>query len=297
MLINKNYSLMIITALLWSGAFITGKWALLEFSPGMLTFVRFIFALPFIFAILWLREPQKMLPTKEQWIPLIILGIMGTFNYHFMFFYSLKYTTAINASLIGAAQPAITAVLAIFILQERLRFLQWIGIALAFVGILLIVTNGQLTMLSQLQLNRGDLFMLVGITSMAIYSILGRIYMKRYNMSPLFTTAYIFLVCVGVSAPFFVTGVVQGELSTVTIQGVMSALYMAFFSSVLGYWFHLIAVQNIGPSKAAVFINLVPVFTIILAVTFLGESFTLFKLALAGTIILGVFLAMQGKSK
>lgn len=296
MTFNQNYILMIITALFWSGAFITGKWAILEFSPGMLTFVRFLIALPFIFVILWLREPNTMVPSIKQIKPLIILGIVGTFNYHILFFYSIKYTTAINASLIGAAQPTITALLAIVLLGERLRSIQWLGIFLAFMGILLVVTNGHLETLIQLQFNMGDMFMLMAISSMAVYSILGRIFMKKYSMSPLFTTAYVFLVCVIVSSPFFVAGAVSGDLMSVTLKGVLSALYMAVFSSVLGYWFHLVAVQNIGPSKAAVFINLVPAFTIIMAVAFLGESFSLFKLILAGIIILGVYLAMQSKT-
>lgn len=86
MSINRIYLLMILATLFWSGAFITGKLAVQEFPVFTLTFFRFLIALPFIFIILKKMEPAGWLPSKRQWVPLIILGFLGTFLYHGLFF-------------------------------------------------------------------------------------------------------------------------------------------------------------------------------------------------------------------
>ena len=285
--------LMILTAVFWSGAFITGKIAIREFPTFALTFFRFLFALPFIYLILYSREPQNLLPRGRQWLPLIILGFIGTFCYHVFFFTSLQYTTAINSSLIGAMNPMVTTLLAVLFFHERLTTGRVIGIALSFSGVFLVVTNADMGVISGALFNKGDLLMLVAVCSWAIYSLLGRRYMKQYGLSPLMVTAYTFLVCVVFSIPFVAWEHPASYLMSTTMGGWLSILYMSVFASVLGYLIQMVAIQRIGAPRAAVYINLVPVFTIIQSVVILGESVTLFKLIGAATIISGVYLAIR----
>lgn len=288
--------LMVLTSLLWSGAFITGKFSVQEFPPFSLTFLRFLFALPFIFIILYVKEPKNLFPNAKQWPPLLLLGFVGTFCYHALFFKSLNYTTAINSSLIGAINPMITTLLAAIFFGVRLTSLRIFGIILSFSGVFLFITNGDLQLISQFQVNYGDLLMLIGVFCFASYALLSRRYMKQYHLTPFMITAYTFLICVVICIPFVVWENPATYLSTTTSRGWLSILYMSIFASVLGYLFQAIAIQRIGAPSTAVFINLVPIFTIIQSVTILGESITLLKLICAAIVISGVYLATRPES-
>lgn len=288
--------LMVMTSFFWSGAFIAGKVSVQEFPPFALTFFRFLFALPFIFTIFFFREPKSLIPSARQWPALIVLGFIGTFLYHVLFFTSLNYTTAINSSIIGATNPMVTTLLATLFFSERLTIWRVIGILLSFGGVFLFITNGDLLLISQFHFNKGDLLMLTAVTFFAIYSLLSRRYMKAYNLSPLMVTAYTFLICVVVAIPFVLWERPATYLFSTTVSGWLSILYMSVFASVLGYLFQMVAIQRIGASRTAVFINLVPIFTIILSVTIIGESITLIKLMSAAIVLTGVYLATRPAS-
>lgn len=293
---NRVYVSMVFAALFWSGAFITGKMAVAEFPAFALTFFRFLFALPLIFLILYVRQPGNWIPKREEWPPIILLGVLGTFLYHGLFFSCLKYTTAINSSLIGSTNPMVTALLAIVFFNERVTPLRTGGIVLSFLGVFFTVTNGNLNILADLRFNTGDMLMFAAVWCWAAYTILGRKFMEKYRLSPLTLTAYTFLVCTIVSIPFVLWENPMSYLPFTTIGGWLSILYMSVFASVLGYLFQLIAVQKIGAPRAAVFVNLVPVFTIALSLLILREPFSWFKLLSAAVIICGVYLTSRPDS-
>ncbi len=290
---NRIYGLMVLATFFWSGAFIAGKLALREFPPFALTFFRFFFALPLIFPILYLREPGNWWPKREQWVPLITLGIVGIFGYHAFFFSALKYTTAINSSLIASTNPMITFMLAALIGQDRVTPLRLLGMILSFTGVFLIVTNGDWSVVSTFRFNVGDILIWAGVWCWAVYSLLGRSFMNRYSLSPLVVTAYTFLVCAAVSVPLVIWENPALYLPKTTLVGWLSIVYMAVFASVLGYLVFMTAVQKVGAPRAAVFFNLVPVLTIIQSVIYLGEPFSWFKLVSAAVIICGVFLTTR----
>lgn len=291
---NKQvYIQMVFAAMFWSGAFITGKIVTTQYPPFALTFFRFLFSLPFIFWILYIKQHNDWKPRRQEWPALILLGIIGTFMYHVLFFASLKYTTAINSSLIGATNPMITSLIAFLFLKEKLNYLRIFGIILSFFGVSLIVTNGDIAAIIQLQLNLGDVLMFLGVCFFATYTVLSRQVMNKLQISPLKITAYTFLVCTVVSIPFFLYEGPNSYLAGTTLGGWLSIAYMAVFASVLGYLFQLMAIQQIGAPKAAIFINLVPVFTIIQSVIILKEHFDVLKFISAVIIILGVYLTTR----
>jgi drug/metabolite transporter (DMT)-like permease len=294
---QRVYLMMVVTALFWSGAFVTGKLAVREFPAFALTFFRFLFALPFIFTILYSRQPQEWVPKREMWRPLLILGILGTFLYHALFFSCLKYTTAINSSLIGSTNPMVTTLLAVLFFGEKMSLIRVCGVFLSFLGVFLTVTNGDWQVVRGVSLNPGDVLMFAAVWSWAAYSVLSRKYMQKYQLSPLMMTAYTFLICTIVSVPFVLWERPLSYLPATTWGGWLAIIYMAVFASVLGYLFQLIAIQKIGAPKAAIFINLVPVFTIFQSVLFLGETVSIFKLLSAGIIITGVYLATRPEKR
>jgi drug/metabolite transporter (DMT)-like permease len=146
---------------------------------------------------------------------------------------------------------------------------------------------------SNFRFNIGDILMFAAVWSWAAYSVISRKVMQNYQISPLILTAYTFLVCTIVSIPFVLWEKPMTYLPHASWGGWLSILYMTIFASVLGYLFQLIAIQKIGAPKAAIFVNLVPVFTIVQSVLILGEPFNTFKLLSAGIIITGVYLTTR----
>lgn len=288
------YISMIITACFWSGAFIAGKMAATIFLPFTLTFFRFLFALPFIFLLLKFKEPKKFYPSKEQIPPLIILGILGILGYHFFFFLALRYTTAINSALIGATNPMVTTVLALLFFGEKITLVRMAGVGISLFGVFSVITNLDLQIVSSLVFNQGDLFMLIGVLCFSTYALLSRKYMLKYQISPLMVTAYTFLVCTILS---FLGGILMEDPLGAVLQATpnvwLEILYMAIFASVVGYYLQLNAIHKIGAPKTAMFINLVPVFTIILASAILEEEVSFFKILCAILIISGVYFASR----
>jgi len=292
------YLSMIITAFFWSGAFIAGKMAVFVFPPLTLTFFRFLLALPFIFILLWLKERKKIVPSKQQIIPLVILGTIGTLGYHFFFFLSLQYTTAINSSLIGSTNPMITTLLAVIFFGERLHFHRAVGIGVSLLGVFSVITGLDPILIKNLEFNLGDLFMSLGVLCFSSYALLSRKFMGKYHISPLMATAYTFLVCTILS--LILGMIIENPLETVIQaqpQVWLEIAYMAVLASVVGYYLQLNAIHRIGAPQTAMFINLVPVFTILLATTILGEELSMIKIASAFLIIWGVYLASKQKKQ
>lgn len=287
------YLLMLITIVFWAGAFIAGKVGMAEFSAWTITAARFWIAVPCIFLVLKWMQPHNMVPNRQQLWPIIGLGLGGTFLYHILFFMSMGLSTAINASVIGASMPGFTALFAIFLLKERITPLQALGMVLAFVGVLAVASNGSWYILSHMQFNTGDLYMLAAVLCFSLYSISIRVAMLRYKISPYMMTAYTFLTCAAAATPFGVYDAVTGKLDHVSMTAWLSVAYMAVFASVMGYLFQMISVRYIGPARTSIFMNLTPVFATIMAYVFLGETITLHKEIFALLILGGVYLTTR----
>ncbi len=291
---QKIYMLMVLCTVFWAGAFIAGKIGIREFPPFSLAFFRFLFATIVIFAVMIKYEEKSWRLQKADWPYMLTLGLIGMFGYHVLFFSALKYTSAMNSSMIGATNPLITSILASIFLKEQLNIKRFAAILLAFSGIALTVSNGDISVFTTLSFNIGDLLMLGGVVCWAVYSIISRKIMDRY--SPLILTSYSFLVCLILLIPFVLWEKPLVYLPKVTWMGWTSVLYMAIFASVIGYLVQQISIKTIGASRTAAFINLVPVFSIILSALILHEKITGIKLLSAGIIITGVYLNTKLKS-
>lgn len=282
---------MLVAVVFWAGAFIAGKVGVQEFSPYGLTFFRFFFATILIFALLFHREGANWRLERSVWPWAIILGIIGMFGYHVLFFTALQYTSAVNSSMIGATNPLITTILAAIFLKEYLNWKRIGAIVLALSGVLLTVTNGDLNVLFHFDFNVGDMVMLVAVACWAAYSVMSKQVMGR--TTPLKLIAHVFLVCVIVMIPFMIREKVWLQLPEISLQGWASVLYMAIFPSVLGYLIQMTSIQQIGASRTAIFINLVPVVSMILSYFLLHEPIGWFKVMTAGMIISGVYLSTR----
>ncbi|MBI9012676.1 MAG: DMT family transporter [Clostridiales bacterium] len=264
----KYYMLMVFATLLFAGAFIAGKLGSGSFSPVVMTFLRIGLATLIIFPIMILKE-KKFKASKEELFLALKLGFVGMTCYHLFFFSALKYTTASSASVINASMPILTAIIATFMLKEKLPFKKMIFIGSAFVGVVLTIINWDINSLINMDFNKGDILMLCGTLSWSTYGVL--IKKSKVEISSLKLMSYSLLICTVIISPFAIREILLYNSLNVPLGDYYSIVYMAIFPTVIGYTIQQACIKKMGPSTAALFINLVPVFSIILSVIFLNE--------------------------
>lgn len=284
----KIYTLMTLSALFWSGAFIAGKFGVGEFSPVALTFFRFFFASIIIFIIMVKYEKKDWRLKREDIGVFLITGIAGMVGYHILFFTALKYTAASSASILAATNPIITAILASIFIGEKLDFKRVLVILLALFGVILTISNWNIKVIMNLSFNKGDIIMLMAVFAWAAYSVIVKKVMPKFT--PLILTTYSFIVCTIVLLPFVIREIFMGSISNISSSGWISVLYMSIFPTVIGYLIQQMSIKEIGASKTAIFINLVPFFSIILGVLILGEKINPLRLFSGMIIIFSVYL-------
>lgn len=286
---GKIYFLMVIAALVWSGAFIAGKFAVPYVPTFTLTFLRFLIASIVLYPVMKLynkSHPEDNFKLTKKYIPLFLFnGIVGMVGYHVLFFTALKYTTAINSSIIGAMNPIVTTIIAAIFIRQKTPPMQIAGILLSFIGVVLTITGGNLSILASFDFNRGDMFMAAAVICWASYAVMSRV--KGADVPPLALTFYSFVFCTIALVPFVIWEH-PWALEKIPASAILSIVFMAVFSSVIGYMLQQIAIKKIGASKSSIFVNLVPVFSIILSVTILGEELMPVKIFTSLLIIAGV---------
>lgn len=278
---------MVIATLFWSGAFIAGKFSVVEFPIFTLIFLRFFIATIVIF-ILLLKNESNWRIEKKDLKTLGILSLTGMVGYHVFFFLSLRYTSPVNSALIAATNPCITTLLSVVFLKNKISTKNIFAIVLAFVGVVLITIDGDFSKLINLKFNKGDLLMLIGVFFLATYAIISK--KAGVNYSPLKITSYVFLICTIITLPLMISEKPWLTIGSTTIKGWSSIVYMAIFASVIGYLFQQISIKKIGPSKTSLYMNLVPLFSMVLAFFVLGDKITFVNVIAALFIILGVFI-------
>jgi len=290
---NKIYFLMVCSTLFWAGAFIAGKYTVPYIPTFTLTFFRFFYAIIILYFVMK-RMKVVFRPEKDKIPVYLFTGIVGMFGYHVLFFTALKYTTAINTSIIAAACPMMTTLMAVLFLRNRLGIKQVVGILLSFTGVLLTITGADPAILRGFTFNAGDLWMLAAVAAFAAYSVYSK--GKGKGMEPIVLTYYSFLVCTIVLIPFVIYERPWEFLHSIPASAHLAVLYMSIFPSVIGYLVQQMAIKEIGPSKTSIFFNLVPPFSIILAVLILREALEPVKLLTTALIIAGVYICQRDQS-
>ncbi|MEG0292293.1 MAG: DMT family transporter [Anaerovoracaceae bacterium] len=292
---SKVYVMMLLATVFWSGAFIAGKYNAPYIPPFTLTFLRFAIATVVLYVVIKVMKVEFQL--KKEHIPLfLVTGIVGMFGYHVFFFWTFKYTSAINASIIAASSPITTSIFVAIFMKQFVSKRQLAGIGISFLGVILTITGMNVNLLREFSLNIGDLFMLIATILWAIYSVFSKA--KCNHIPPIIITFYSFLVCTIFVIPFSVYEKPWTFLPQAPMAAWISIVYMAIFPSVIGYLTQQYAIKEIGPTRASNFVNLIPIFSMILAIIILGEELVWAKVFTAIMIIFGVLLCqMEGSSR
>jgi drug/metabolite transporter (DMT)-like permease len=280
------YVLLVLTTLFWSGNFVISRGMHAEIPPFTLAFWRWVaaFALLSLFAVKHFWRERKL--CKEQYRFICIQGLVGVAGFNTMIYLAMQTTTAINAVLVNSCIPVLIAVCSWVFYREMMTVRQCFGVLVSLSGVVLIISRGELAQLLAVSFNRGDLLVLFAALLWAIYSA----NLKRYpqGLHPLAYQSGIVLFGVLVLLPFYIYELASGRLMQVSVASVGTILYVALFASVLAFIFWNRAVRTVGANKAGPFIHLMPVFSTILAVMFLGEQIRTYHLQGIVLIFIGI---------
>ncbi|MCK6258491.1 DMT family transporter [Fictibacillus sp. KIGAM418] len=286
---NLSVYLMLLGFAVFTGAtFNLGKYAVGYFSPASAAAWRFGIAAIVLLLILIVKEGVKKTTLSRNLAAYAALGIIGVFGFNTLFFTGLKYTSPISGALIMGTNPILTSVLALFLLKEKLTKQRMAGIGFAFIGVVLVITQGSWETLMSQSFSKGDLIILGGNLCWASYGVLGRKWVK--DSSSLETTAYPMLI--GAAALIAVSLFSRPPAYTphIPLGGWGAILFMAICTTVLGYLWWNLGIRKIGAGKTSLFFNLVPVVTMIIS-AMTGTSITYPQLLGVGCVILGVLTA------
>jgi drug/metabolite transporter (DMT)-like permease len=290
---NKNLIIaviLILVSFVWAGSFIVVDITTKEMDPIDLGFLRFLVATPLMILIALLRKKPLLLPKNElPW--LVVLGLTGVTLLYLFQFLGIHFTNAPTASVLINTNVIFIAILSGLFLHETLTRKRVAGIVLSFIGVIVIMFSD----ISKQALTFDNLFFIGGILMLlsafcwALYSFVGKRLLKTYDEFVITTYAF------GFGTLFYIPFVVLHlgpVLQQTSLNGWLAVLYLALTCSLFGYlgWYY--ALKHIDASKAAVFLNFIPLFTILMSF-FLGTSLTWFFLLGAALIIYGVYLTQR----
>lgn len=290
-----SYFMMSLAALFWAGTFVSGKIAAAQFPTFTLSFFRFSIASLIVLPLtLYLEKGRLRVPARDLF-KLVSIGAFGFLGNNVLFLTACKYTAAVNLSSIAATCPLMTAILASLFLGEPLGWKRVIAIFIALLGVLVVLYDGDLSLIGEMHFNKGDLIQATGILLLAAYGILSR--KNGSAFSPMIIVCYGLLFSSLVTFPLMLAENPHLYIQAASLSGWVSVLYMAIFASVGAYTLQQIAIKQIGPSRSMAFLNLIPIFSLFLAFWLLHENITLMKVLGTLLVISGVFMnAGSGKS-
>jgi len=277
-----------LTAIFWGGTFIAGRVVAKDVGPFSAAFFRFAIASSFLTLIVWRIDGRLLLPKKRQMVPVILLGLTGVFTYNVFFFKGLKLINAGRASIIIANNPIFIAILSAYFFKEKLNLIKVVGIIISVTGAIIVISKGNLNEIVQGNIGRGEIYIFCCVLSWVVYSLIGKVVMA--DLSPI---SSVFYSCVIGTFFLFFPACFEGIFNNFQHYPIMAWLgifYLGIFGTVVGFVWYYKGIKQIGPTKASLFINFVPVSAVILAFMILDEPITLSLFI--GTILVcaGVYL-------
>ncbi|MCG7200135.1 DMT family transporter [Marinobacter pelagius] len=285
---------LVLTPLFWAGNAVVARGTVEAIPPLSMSFWRWILALCILLPIGLPGILKHRRVIRQHLGSMVALATFSVAAFNSLLYYAAITTTATNIALINATIPIFVALLAWLMLGDRTRPIQALGIFLAVLGILVVIARGQVSVLTGLQAQPGDLIMVAAVFSWGLFSVL-----LRRQAVPLpaltFLTTQVLLGTL-IILPFYLTDLMFFAGGFEVSRGtVLPLIYFAIFPGILAYGFWNHGVHTIGPGGAAIFMYLTPVYASILAGLFLGESLGVFHLVGGGLILVGLLLATRVK--
>ena len=287
---NLAYLLLTFSALFWAGNFIVGKFAtLFEIPPLSLNVFRWLsvwlILLPFTY-----KEIYKNLPIiKKKWFVISFMGLITISTFNSVVYFALNHTQVINAVLVLAAIPAATIVFSSLMNIEKTNIFQLFGLFLSIIGIGSIISNGDIQKIISLNFNKGDSWMLVCVITWALYSTL----LKKNKFE--FSQFSLIQLMVSVGILFLIPQLFYEKSIGLEVNFNKAFFFILFyvvvFPAIAAYFCWQKGVEIIGPNRATMFIQLMPLFSAVMAIIIFEEKFELYHFVGATFIVLGIYLS------
>jgi drug/metabolite transporter (DMT)-like permease len=293
-LANQPYLLLAITALCWAGNAIVGRLAAGHIPPVTLSFLRWSIAFLIILPFAWKHLVRDWAALRARLGIMIVLSVTGIGAFNTLQYWALEHTQALNTLLLQSAGPLFVAVWSLILLGVRLTPAQAAGIALSLTGVLVILLHGDLTALTSIEFNRGDLIFTVALAIFGLYSVLS---LKRPKIHGLSFVGFTFGCGAACLIPLLIWELLSRPVMQLDTTNLLTLFYVAVFPSTLAYLCFNRGVQLIGANRAAPFFHVVPVFGSVMAIVFLGEHPQLFHIIGFALVLTGVFVASRKPAK
>lgn len=282
------YLKLLLTAIFWGGTFVAGRFVAQNVGPYSIAFLRFTIASVFLLLLTWRIEGKLPRLKKSQILPVILLGMTGIFIYNVMFFKGLKIIAAGRASLIVATCPIFITICSAIFLKEKINLMKGLGIIISVCGAMIVISKGNIYRIFEGGMGLGELYIFCCVLSWVAYSLIGKVVMK--NLSPLISVSYSATIgAIALSVPAFIEGLPR-NIASQSMLDWLCISYLGVFGTVIGFVWYYQGVERIGPTKAGLFINFVPISAILCAFFILQEPITISLAAGAVLVILGVYL-------
>ena len=288
------YVKLLLTAFFWGGTFVAGRIIAGNVGPCSAAFLRFLIASIFLY-LLTCRDKGGIPPIHSgQIVGVALLGLTGVFIYNILFFKGLQTIEAGRAALIIAMNPILIALFSALFFKEKLGIIRLGGIMISITGAMIVISRGDIATLFNGGLGIGELLIFGCVASWVAFSLIGKTIMG--SLSPLVSIFYSSAVgTLALFVPAYREGMF-GAWRHYAAADWLSLFFLAFFGTVVGFVWYYEGIRSIGPTRAGLFINFVPVSAIFLAWLLLAEPVTMSLLTGAAFVGIGVCMTNSVKA-
>lgn len=284
------YLLLFIQQLIASGTHIVAKSLTSEVAPSVVLLYRaLLVSILFMFPLLFKKETFKRV-TKKDWMIFLLIGLLNIPINQFIFLVSMEMTTAPNVSFAYSLVPAFVLIISVSFYKERTTKLKLLGVGIAVIGTVLLLLNKGFDINSMSSI--GDILALLASLSWAMYTLIGKQLVLKYGA--IFTTGLAMIIGLIMYLPIFHFLPVEYSLSDISTKNWWQIFYIGAITSGIGYTLWYYALQKLEASKVAVFNNMQPILTTILAY-FVLDNVINANFVVAGLLIItGVIITQRG---
>jgi drug/metabolite transporter (DMT)-like permease len=277
----------------WSTNIVLGRSLRNEIGPITLSALRFLLGAAILAALLQRGEPESRRLGSDRWL-LLLMGITGVALFAPTHYLGLRYTTALNTTLISALAPLLTGVLAALLIREPMSRSQAMGAVFGLAGVLVLISRGSLDFLDTIGSSVGDLIILVAVLFWSLYTVVSRRVTSRRPVLSATALSTLFGLPFLLAAMAWEWGSIPPQLSP---RLILAIIYIGIVPTVVGFLSWNAGVRRLGPGEAMVFYNTLPLYGVLLAAILLGEELGLAHLVGGGLIIAGGLWAGRARGR
>ena len=285
---DQPYLLLTITMVMWAGNIVASKFAIGEVSPMAIVCLRWAIVSVVLVGFRRQAIASELRVLAPYWRSVLLIGAVAFTGFNALFYVAAYYTTAVNMTILQSAMPVLVLIGAVLVFGTRVTLALAFGLFMTIAGVFVTASHGDLAQLLRLTFNRGDLFMLIASAVYAVYILYLR---NKPKVPDLVYFTGLSLAAFISSVPLLAAEIALGKSFWPTPTGWAVLTFIAVFPSLLAQLFFIRSVQLVGPNRAGLFTNLVPVFGIILSVLMVGEAFGIYQALALALVVGGILIA------